>query len=54
MLHGQLKRSHSFISLLNIVNDGDDLKFSGSKFQSWLALQGIEINLYLFEVGMWG
>ena len=29
--------SHNFSSFLNRVNDGDDLRFSGSKFQSWLA-----------------
>ena len=53
MLHGQLKHCQNFISFLNRVNDGDDLRFSGSKFQSWLALYGIEFNPYLFEVGMW-
>ena len=52
MLHGQLKHSHNFISFLNRVNDGHDLRFSGTKFQSLLALQGIEFNPYLFEVGM--
>ena len=34
MLHGQLKPCHN----LNRVNDGDDLRFPGSKFQGWLAL----------------
>ena len=53
MYHGQLKHCQNFISFLNRVNDGDDLKFSGSKFQSLLALKGIEFNPYLFEVGMW-
>ena len=38
MLHGQLKHCHNFISFLNKANDEDDLRFSGSKFQSWLAL----------------
>ena len=34
MLHGQLKDSHNFISILNRGNDGDDLRFSGSKLKS--------------------
>ena len=49
----QLKYSHNFISFLNRVNDGGDLKFSASKFQSWFALQCIEFNPHLFKVGMW-
>ena len=52
MLHGQLKHCHNFISFLNRVSDGDDFRFSVRKFQSWLALYGIEFNPYLFEVGM--
>ena len=44
MLHRQLKHSQ--------VNAGEDLRFSESKFQSWLALQGIEFNPYLFKEGM--
>ena len=53
MLHGQLKHCHNFISFLDRVNDENDFRFSGTKFQSWLALEGIEVNPYLFEVGMW-
>ena len=42
MLHGQLKHSHNVISFLDRVNDRDDLRFSGSKFQRWLTLYRIQ------------
>ena len=38
MSHGQKKHSHNFVAFLNKVNERDDLRFSGSKFQSLLAL----------------
>ena len=52
MLDGHLKHCHNFISLLNRINDGDDLRLSGSKFQSWVALYGIKFSPYPFEIGV--
>ena len=34
MIQGQLQNSHIFILFLTRVNDGDNLRFSGIKFQS--------------------
>ena len=42
-----IKQTQNFISFLNIVNEGDNLRFQGSKLQSWLALQDTEFNPYL-------
>ena len=49
---GNWNHTRSLISFFNRVNEGDDLRFSKSKFQTCLALNGIEFNPYLFEVGM--
>ena len=49
MLHEQLKHCHNFISFLNRVNDGDDLRFSGNKFQSWLAFEFNRIRSISFR-----
>lgn len=52
MLQDQLKHFYNVVLSLNRVNDGDNLGFSGSKFQRCLDLYGIgnEFDSHLLEL----